>query len=182
MYLPLRLIQFTAVALFALTFTGCASMKVNSYVERGIDFTQYQTYNWAADPQATGDPRLDNSPFFHERVRAGVETQLATRGFEKTTSGTPELLIHYHASITQRIDVNDVDRERGYSYGEDYTAYVYEAGTLVLDFVDTRTNKVIWRGWVQGSVDGVIDNQDWMEEQIDEVVTRILERFPRRRV
>ena len=31
--------------------------------------------------------------------------------------------------------------------------YVYEAGTLLLDFVDTRTNRVVWRGWAEGSVE-----------------------------
>ena len=54
----------------------------------------------------------------------------------------------------------------------------YEQGTLVVDIVDARSNKVIWRGWAQDNVEGVIDNQDWMERQLDEAVTRMLERFP----
>lgn len=178
MYPPRRLGRLAALAITALMLTGCASMNVSSYVERGIDFTRYHTYNWAADPQATGDPRLDNNPFFHERVQAGVEKQLATRGFEKTTSGTPELLVHYHASINQRLDVSGADRK--YSYCDDCKPYVYDAGTLLLDFVDARTNKLVWRGWAERSMDGVIDNQEWMEEEIDEVVTRILERLPRK--
>ncbi len=32
----------------------------------------------------------------------------------------------------------------------------------------------------EGAVNGVIGNQKWMEEKIDEAVTRILERLPRR--
>ena len=70
--------------------------------------------------------------------------------------------------------------ERGLDFSQYRTCDVYDAGTLVLDFVDTRTSKVVWRGWVQSSVAGVIDNQKWMEEKIDEAVTRILERLPRR--
>lgn len=75
-----------------------------------------------------------------------------------------------------------MDREHGYCYADDCQAGVieYEAGTLVLDIVDARTNRVIWRGWAERGMDGVIDNQEWMEEEIDEVVTRILERLPRR--
>jgi hypothetical protein len=57
---------------------------------------------------------------------------------------------------------------------------VYDAGTLLIDLVDARTNRLVWRGWAEGSVDGVIDNQEWMEARIDEAVTRILERLPRR--
>ncbi len=179
MYPSPRLGRFAAAAISALTLTGCASMNVSSYVERGIDFTQYHTYNWAPDDQlATGDPRLDNNPFFLERLQADVEKHLATRGFEKTTSGTPELLVHYHASINQRLDVNGADRK--YNYCGDCKPSVYEAGTLLIDFVDTRTNKLAWRGWAEGSMDGIIDNQAWMEKKIDEAVTRILEKFPRR--
>ena len=46
-------------------------------------------------------------------------------------------------------------------------------------FVDTRTNRVVWRGWAEGSVDGVIDNQQWLEQRVDEAVRRILARLPR---
>lgn len=181
MYSPItRLGRFTALALSALALTGCASMNVSSYVERGIDLRQYHTYNWGqADAQSTGDPRLDNNRFFEERVRAAVEKELASRGFEKTTSGAPDLLVHYHASIRQKIDVRDLDREYAYCDDDDCRPYVYDAGTLFVDVVDPRTNTLVWRGWAEGSVDGVIDNQEWMEARIDDAVTRILQRLPR---
>ena len=157
-------------------------MNVSSYVERGVNFTQYLTYNWdpAADQLVTGDPRLDNNPFFHERVQADVEKQLATRGFEKTASGTPDLLLHYHASIKERLDVNGADQQNGYCRRGDCRPYVYEAGTLLLDLIDTHTNRVVWRGWAEGSVDRMIDNQEWMEQKIDDAATRILAGLPRR--
>jgi hypothetical protein len=49
----------------------------------------------------------------------------------------------------------------------------------VLDVVDTRTDRVIWRGWAQDSLEGVIGNQDRMERMINQAVARMLERFPR---
>jgi hypothetical protein len=160
---------------------GCATMNVNSFVERGIDVRQYRTFSWGPpDTVSTGDPRLDNNRFFDERVRAQVEKELAARGFEKESSGTPDLLVHYHASVTQEIDVRNLDREYRYCENADCRPYVYDAGTLFVDLVDPRTNKLVWRGWAEGSVEGVIDNQDWMEARVDEAVTRILERLPRR--
>jgi hypothetical protein len=130
----------------------------------------------------TGDPRLDKNPFFKDHVEGAVEKQLAARGFEMSASGTPDLIIHYHASITQRIDVNRVDRGYGYCYGADCQSGVieYEAGTLVLDLVDSRTNRVIWRGWAQDTVEGVLDNEDEMARQINRAVTRMLARLPPR--
>ena len=88
-------------------------------------------------------------------------------------------MIHYHANISQRFEVNGVDRSRGYCY-EDCEPRVsdYEEGTLVVDAVDARTNRVVWRGWAQSNVNGVIDNQDRLAAQINEAVTRMMERFP----
>ncbi len=179
----LRLLRSATVALSTLAVTGCATtMNVSSHVERGLDFAHFHTYDWGpAEALPTGDPRLDRNPFFQDHVQGAVEKQLAARGFQRSASGTPDLLIHYHASINQRIDISRLDRQYGYCYTDDCQAGVveYEAGTLVLDIVDTRTNKLIWRGWAQDSVEEVLQNQDKMARQIDEAVTRMLAMLPK---
>ena len=179
MYVPIRLERCAAAAFAALALTGCATLTVRSYSGPGDNVTQYRTYDWGpADAVSTGDPRLDNNPFFHDRVQADVESQLATRGFEKTPPGTPDLLLRYHASLEQRVAVPAVDNENANCRG--CRPAIYDAGTLTLDFTDSRTGRLVWRGWAEGAMDGVIDNQDWMEQQIDEAVIRILARLPRR--
>ena len=90
------------------------------------------------------------------------------------------MLVYYHTNVTQQLLASDIDRPIGDDRHDDSRAFVYEGGTLVVDFVDARTNSLIWRGWAKGSVEGVIDNQEWMEQKIDEAITRILERLPRR--
>jgi hypothetical protein len=55
---------------------------------------------------------------------------------------------------------------------------VYDAGTLLLDFVEPRSSTLVWRGWAEGSVENVIDNQASMNTEIDTAVERILETFP----
>jgi hypothetical protein len=156
-------------------------MSVSSHVQPGLDFTPYRTYDWGpADALPTGDPRLDQDPFFQDHMQGAVEKQLATKGFERVTSGIPDLLIHYHANITQRIDVNRVDRNYGYCSDPECVSVVeFEAGTLVLDIVDTRTNRVIWRGWAQQALGDMLDNRDRMAAHIDKAVSRMLERLPR---
>ena len=174
-----RLTALTPLVLAALTLVGCATMNVSSYVGRGIDLRRYHTFNWGpADTVSTGDPRLDNNPFFADRVRSQVERQLAVRGFEKTTVGKPDLLVHYHANVTQEVDVRDLDRPYTYCNQEDCRPFVYDAGTIFVDLVDPRTNTLVWRGWAEGSVEQVIDNQDWMERRIDESIARIMQRLP----
>ncbi|MBI2828280.1 MAG: DUF4136 domain-containing protein [Acidobacteria bacterium] len=177
-----RLLELTMAAIAALAVAGCATMSVGSHVERGLDVAQYRTYDWGpADALPTGDARLDKNPFFQDRVQGAVEKELAARGFAWSASGTPDLLIHYHANISERIDIDRMDREYGYCYPGGCTPSLirYEAGTLVLDIIDTRTNRLIWRGWAQDSVKEMLDNQDTMARQINEGVTRMFTRFPR---
>jgi hypothetical protein len=179
MYPLSRSLRLAALAVAAFALVGCASMRVSSFVERGAEFTRYRTYSWGpAATFETGDPRLDNNPFFHERIRADVEKELARRGFEKTTSGGPDVLIHYRASVRQRIDVNTVAPEKGYCDANNCKPYVYEAGTLLIDFVDARTDRLVWRGWAEDSVDGAISNQQLMDKKVDNAVTRIFQRLP----
>jgi len=155
-----------------------ASMNISSFVERGTDVRQYRTYSWGpADLQATGDPRLDNNEFFQERIRAAIEQQLDGRGFEKTAADASDLLIHYHANVEQLVNANGLDEP--YASCEDCEPYVYDAGTIVVDLVDARTHRLVWRGWAEGSIDGVVDDQAWMEKRVDEAVARIMARLPR---
>jgi hypothetical protein len=179
MKVPSRVNRYAAVAIASLTLAGCASLTVRSYSAPEFNVTQYRTYNWGpADPLGSGDPRLDNNPFFQARLQADVQKQLAARGLEKTASGTPDLLIHHHESVEQRLAAPAFDGEQGNC--RDCRSSIYEAGTLTIDFVDTRTSRLVWRGWAEGAVDGVADNQEWMEQKIDEAVIRILAKFPRR--
>jgi hypothetical protein len=167
----------------ALVTTSCATtMNVSSHVDRQITFSQYRTYDWGpADALPTGDPRLDGNPFFHDHLQGAIEKGLPSRGLVKSTSTAPDLLLHYHANIDQRIAIDRIDTAHGYCYDDDCRigATEYELGTLVLDMVDTRTNRVIWRGWAEDRVEGMLSNPDTMERKINEAVSRMLERLPR---
>lgn len=178
---PSRARVSSIVLAIVLSFGGCATMQVGSYAARGADFGEYFTFNWGPpDFVPTGDPRLDSNPFFQERVYADVERELRSRRFDRSVADTPDLLVHFHASLVQRIDPTGLDRERGYCSAENCRPFVYEAGTLLLDFVDTRDNRLVWRGWAVTSMDRVIDNQDLMEKRIDEAVANILRKMPPR--
>jgi len=162
----------------ALAVAACAPVRVNASLERGMDFTHYKSYAWAAsDKFSTGDARLDNNEFFERRLKATGESVLATHGFEAATPATADIIIHYHANVRETIDVNDLDRK--YGYCDTCSTTIYNAGTITLDFVDSHTNKLVWRGWSEGSLEG-IDNQSMIEARVDDAVTRILSKLPPR--
>ena len=167
---------FAVLALLApaasgLALWGCAGIASGSYVNSQTGLTPYATVGWGpADGVPTGDPRLDNNPFFEKRLQTDVAQRLGERGFQQ--AGEPDLLVYYHVSVGERID------GFGYCDAGGCEPFVYDFGTIVLDLVDRRVNRLVWRGWASGSMDGAIDNQDWMERRIDEAVTRIMARLP----
>jgi len=177
MFAVIRRAGLTASLVLAIGATsGCAPIHVHAYAERGTALT-YRTYAWAPDDAvATGDPRLDNNRFFSDQVRASVDRELAARGLEKIMSAPSDLLVHFHATITQEMEIASSNRfEHCYNCRD----MIYDAGTLVIDLVDGRTSRLVWRGWVE-KLNPVIDNQDWMEETIDWAVAQIMKKLPPR--
>lgn len=173
----LRLAVVTATAL---VFSSCATMNVSSQVQRDLSFSQYHTFEWGEpDTLPADDPRLA-TPFFRDHLEGAVERALAGKGFAHAASAAvADLLLHYHASIDERIDVNRTDSRYGYQGTGGVTVNTFEAGTIVIDVVDTNTNRVVWRGWAQQDLGGAIDNPDQLADLIDEAVSRMMARFPR---
>jgi hypothetical protein len=167
--------------MLAATTASCATMTVSAHIERNIDFSEYVTYNWGArDNFPVGDPRLDNNQFFRDYLEGAIEKRMTAKGYELTKTGQPDLLLHYHASVNQKVDVYDADRSHGYYTGTTETSIVeFEQGTLIVDVVDAKTGRLMWRGWAQDSMTGIIDNQPRLEKQVEEGVTKMMALLPR---
>ena len=181
MYLRLRQL-FAAVCVVALSgaaLAGCSAVTSGSYLRTEAELTQYTTFGWgAADETPTGDPRLDSNPFFNDHVRAEIEDGLTMRGYVLAPSGTPDLVVYVHASVNQEIDTQEFDEE--YCAQGDCRSFVYDAGSLVVDLVDSATSTLVWRGWADSEFGELINSQPAMEQRIEESVSQILERLPGR--
>lgn len=178
----MRTLTALAAAVALAATAACATMNVSSHVERGVNFNEFATFEWGPpDNLPVGDPRLDNNPFFNDYLQGAVEKQMAAKGFTRAAAGRPaDVLVHYHASVNQRLDVYRADNEAGYCYGDCQPQVVdFEQGTLVIDIVEAKTKKVIWRGWAQDTMTGVIDNQARLQKQVDEGVTKMFLLLPR---
>lgn len=171
-----RIVAVPVLLTAALSLAACAPVRVNASLERGMNFAQYTSYTWADETRfSTGDPRLDNNQIFEHRLREAVDKGMAAHGFEQVSPTSAMLVVHYHANVSQHIDVNELDRE--YGYCEDCHSSIYDAGTITIDLVDARTNKLVWRGWSEGSLEG-IDNQEIIEARVDEAIAKILSKLP----
>ena len=176
-----RLILAIATTGAAALLAGCATTLGSSHVDTTVDFARYRSFDWGApDVFPVGDPRLDRDPTFLDHLQGAVEKQLVTRGLEHGVAERSDLLVHFHGSIDQRIQIAATDARHGYCLDDNCRNGVqeYEAGTLIVDVVDRGTNKLVWRGWSQRSVDGVLGDRDRLVRMIDEGVARMFEGFP----
>jgi len=180
-----QLLGATLVLTAGLWLTGCATIRVSSHTDHGIIWSKYKTFDWGLpDALPAGDPRLEKDSFFRDHIEGAVEKAMATHGFAlSATTERPDVVIHYHANVAERFDPDHVDRAYGYCARDDCPPRVsrYEAGTLVVDVVDASTNVLIWRGWAQGSLEGVLGNRDRLRRHIDDSVRQMFETLPSRR-
>jgi len=177
----MRLGGMTAVAL--LLVTGCdAPIQTGYDFDSSADFGSYATYAWEeAEPLPTGDPRLDGNPIFQDRVRTSVSSALAGHGLRQVES-SPDLLVHTHVSVRDRVEVHEADRSAGYDVSSDYgpgtQVYQYEEGTLVVDLVDAEAMRVIWRGWIRTDVSRALSDPVALERLVDAAVEQLFRSYP----
>ncbi len=164
---------------------GCAPVRVSAHVDPSADFSRLTTFDWGpADALPAGDPRLDANGFFQDHMQGAVERQMLLKGYERAgEQQAVDLRIHFHAVIRQRLNVDDIDARRGYCSGRDCGGSVseFEEGTLIVDVMDGRTNRLVWRGWAQQAVGDALENQDRLAQRIDRAVTGLMAALPGRR-
>jgi hypothetical protein len=177
------LLKCVAVTLVAIAWLpGCAPLRVNTYTTSTADLRAHRTYAWdTAELESTGDPRLDHNRFFRDRVQRAVDPQMSFRGYEKKEGGTPDLMLHVHARVKQRVESAQPEGPGGSCRLEECRPYVYDEGTLFIDITDGRTKTLIWRGWAETSLDGIVDDQNLMNQVVDRAVRSIFARLPVRR-
>jgi hypothetical protein len=159
-----RTVSLILVLLVVLTwFAGCSGIVVSQDYTSSQRFPDIKTYAWQSITQEkTGDIRVD-SPFIDERIRMAIDRTLTTKGFKKTTE-SPDFLIAYHYSLSTRISTSPngpafgfgfgaTNRNSAFGFSTSTDIIQYDEGLLVIDFIDYKSKKPIWRGTSTSRVD-----------------------------
>jgi hypothetical protein len=178
-----RIRSFAFGALFALVLGSCETPpQTGQYADPAADFTRYSTFSWGdSDLLPRGDARLDNNPFFDNSVRTALEQQLVAKGLRKAEPQAADVLVHYHVSIAERLDVAEIDRRYANcaEQGCEPVVIVSEEGTLMFDFVDAASKRLVWRGWIRGYVPpGILGDQTALDLAIRDAVPLVMMNYP----
>lgn len=175
------LIRTLLIAPIVYVFSACApAFTVGANAASDLQPSAYRTFSWEMPDQfPTGDPRLDNNPFFVQELQKAVEGQLGKLGLSPAKSGA-DLSVHFHATVRDRVNVYDVDQAAGYDQrGYQGTQTVqYEEGTVLVDIADVKGKRVIWRGWMQTDLSGAIGDNDELVKRVREGMAKLFAQFP----
>lgn len=177
-----RLASAWIIAATAAGAAACRSpMTAGADYDTAAPFGHPATFAWnGADAFPTGDPRLDNNPFFVARLHGAIERELGSRGV-RFRGAAPALLVHHHAAVRSRTEIYEVDRDAGYTWsnrGPEPQFYQYDEGTFLVDIADARTKEIVWRGWARADLAGALDDPEALSELIDDAVSEMFEHFP----
>jgi hypothetical protein len=174
-----------ALTLPLLILCGCSTVSVTTDHDPSAPFASYRSY--ALEPPAKVPPL---APSEDSALRSTLRNELAARGIREVAANEkPDLAVVPHISLQQRYSVQQYT-QWGYApgmwpyWGGFYGGWVgmpvttintYTEGTLVLDFVDTSKQSLVFRGTGRATVS---NNNERNASRIREAVTKIVDRFP----
>ncbi|MCL1141551.1 DUF4136 domain-containing protein [Shewanella gaetbuli] len=174
-----------AVAVLALS--ACSTLKTNSDFDPEVSFDQYKTFAWV-EPKANDEGyHLDG--LLDQRVRDAVSSEMAAKGLTKASIEEADLLVNYLTKVDKKINVDTFNSNFGYNpyYGPRWgwggsmqtqtTVREYEVGTLIIDLVDNKTDKLVWRGTVADTIRDRNTPQERVEV-INNAINQVMVNFP----
>src|SRR5581483_9800760 len=105
--------------------------------------------------------------------------QFETRALDRVeATDTPDLLVHYHAAVSSRVVAVDTTGRPDPYYDNGVPLVADDTATLMIDMVDSRTGHLVWRGWAQTDLEGLVSRADRFTSKINLAVTRMFARLP----
>ena len=184
----MRLLSRVLPLLVGMGLASCAGVDVDTNydpaaVQRINDF---HTYAWLMHPQQTTDTRINNA-ITDAQVTGAVDRDLQSRGYQKVdASENPDFLIGWQGAINTRLSAETVDSYWGYPWDPFWGSYYgpsetyvrqYDVGTLIVDVVDAREKKLVWRGTAQANL-GDSPSAQANGDKVNKGVEKMMEKFP----
>ena len=164
-------LRFVAAGMIAACGFGCANpneIQVQSAYGPGVKLGGIgDSYAWSGRPPAGRITEKSPDGSATDFVRNRVNKTLAPRGFSMTEPAKADFLLK---SILTR----GISTDRTSAHGS-----TYRSGTLVLEVLDPKTRKLIWRAIAYARLNDA-DPPDLRRERIRIAIARLMQTFPPR--
>jgi hypothetical protein len=168
------------VAIFALAcaISPVAAQKAHVDFDHACDFSHYQTYRWAAPPDADSLNQL-----MQLRVIGFIEEALAAKRLRRVETGG-DLLVNYQMDVRQETMYTTFADTMGFGWDWGWgttiattTPQVITLGTLTVDVVDTHRKRLVFQGV---STARVSSKPAHNTKRLAKAVNEIFEKYPPR--
>jgi hypothetical protein len=157
--------------------------------DKNADFSKFKTYKWVPIKDAQ---KVDD--ITDKQIKDSIDSVLATKGLEKTTSDDADLYIGYQTAIGQEKQYNSFSSGWGGGpgwgggwYGGGYggmssttttgtTSTIY-TGQLALDMYDRNGHDLVWRGVASKTLDTKA-KPDKRQKNLTKAATKMLKNYP----
>ena len=173
----MRMRFYSVLLLTFLISATTYAQKVSIDYDKQADFPSYKTYSWAEGTPA-------KNPLGHQRIIAGIEAQLAAKGWQKV-EGDSDVVVIYSAATTTETQINTFNTGGpwgGYrwgwgGYGGSSTTTVQNipVGQLIVDIADVKNKRFIWRGTAS---DTLSDKPEKNQKKLDKALAKMFKNFP----
>ena len=169
----MRLLRTVVLSALLVCTASLWAQKTSVDWDRSTNFSQFKTFEWIHQPQGSG--------FWQQRAVEMVNAQLAAKGLRQVSSNADLAVSLNGATRTQR-DLNTFYSGMGgwgwYGMGggtATTTEHVYQVGTLVLDFFNGHTRKLVWRGIAQ---DSISDKPEKNQKKLTKAIDKLMKKYP----
>ena len=157
--------------LLGLLVVSAAAQSVQTDYDRSFKFSSLKTFSFVEQKRSGTDP-LANDTLNDGRIRTGLESQLMGNGFRMETE-KPDFVIAYYVTTKNKLNVQDFGYGPPRWFGSrDIRVNQYSEGTLMVDFIDTNTNQVVWRGRASGTLE-----LKGVDKKISKSVEKLVKQF-----
>jgi hypothetical protein len=161
-----------------LLFTSCSTINFGYDYDRNSNFTAYKSYKMSEDSY-----KLPVDELNRDRIIRAVETELNNEGFTK--SDNPDVIIDIQIKAHEEVQANATSSGvygGRYYYGggfttTDITYTKYVVGTLFVNMVDAKTEKIVWQGRATKTLEENLSPQK-REANINYAVRGIFTKYP----
>jgi hypothetical protein len=175
-------------ALLLMITWAARAQDVRYNFDKDADFSKFKTYKWVT---ISGAQKVDD--ITDKQIRESIDSVLATKGLEKTTSDDADLYIGYQTAIGQEKQYTSFNTGWGYGpgwYGGGWygaggmasgtstvsTSTIY-TGQLALDMYNRTDKDLVWRGVVSKTID-VNAKPDKRQKNLNKAVAKMLKNYP----
>jgi|SRR5215204_6431592 len=171
----------------ALIFWGCgSSLKVTSDYDKSANFQQYKTFSLE---RVSDTVKQTISQLHRDRIYNAVKAQMVGKNFQESSSN-PDLIVLALGVLRDKQSVSSTTNYYGYGGyyrpygwgggmgGSGYTTYNvdnYKEGSIIIDVVDAKTQKLVWEGVGNKDIDSPSKDPD---KAISDAIATIMAKFP----